>query len=189
MPSQPLLISENYFPSGFVYEPDFLTIEEERALLKEIKKVNLENFEMYGVEARRKVRNFGLAYSTLKKTVKLANRMPEFLLGLREKVGLAFHIRPQNFVQALITHYPIGAPIGWHSDKTVYKEVVEISLRNSTTMKLRRQDNHNQVTKFPLARRSAYLFSKEVRRQWEHHIPPAKTERYSITFRTIGKEV
>jgi alkylated DNA repair dioxygenase AlkB len=187
MPSQPLLITENYFPSGFVYEPEFLSIDEERALLKEIRQIKLDKFEMHGQEARRMVRNFGLSYSSLRKTVHLSNKMPDFLLELRDKVGKAFRLKPQSFVQALITHYPIGAPIGWHSDKAVYKEVIGISLNSSTTMRLRKASDHDQILKAPLARRSAYLFSGVVRRQWEHHIPPAKSERYSITFRTIGK--
>jgi alkylated DNA repair dioxygenase AlkB len=33
--------------------------------------------------------------------------------------------------------------------------------------------------------RSAYIMAGEVREIWEHHIPPTKLERYSITFRTL----
>jgi alkylated DNA repair dioxygenase AlkB len=33
--------------------------------------------------------------------------------------------------------------------------------------------------------RSAYVLEGAVRWQWEHHVPPAKSLRYSITFRSL----
>jgi alkylated DNA repair dioxygenase AlkB len=33
--------------------------------------------------------------------------------------------------------------------------------------------------------RSAYVMHGDVRWRWQHHIPPAKELRYSITFRTL----
>jgi len=36
-----------------------------------------------------------------------------------------------------------------------------------------------------LAPRSAYVMQGEIRWQWQHHIPPTRQLRYSITFRTL----
>ena len=33
--------------------------------------------------------------------------------------------------------------------------------------------------------RSVYALTGPARQDWQHHIPPAKTLRYSITFRTM----
>jgi hypothetical protein len=35
-----------------------------------------------------------------------------------------------------------------------------------------------------LAPRSAYMLHDEARWGWQHHVPPTKVLRYSITFRT-----
>ena len=32
--------------------------------------------------------------------------------------------------------------------------------------------------------RSGYVLAGDARWEWEHHVPPAKSLRYSITFRT-----
>jgi len=36
-----------------------------------------------------------------------------------------------------------------------------------------------------LSPRSAYLMTQESRSEYEHHIPPVVSLRYSITFRTL----
>jgi alkylated DNA repair dioxygenase AlkB len=37
--------------------------------------------------------------------------------------------------------------------------------------------------------RSGYVLAGDARTKWQHHVPPAKSERYSITFRTLRKPV
>jgi alkylated DNA repair dioxygenase AlkB len=37
--------------------------------------------------------------------------------------------------------------------------------------------------------RSGYVLAGEVRTKWQHHVPPTKADRYSITFRTLRKPV
>ncbi|MFL5967577.1 MAG: hypothetical protein ACJ747_13605, partial [Gaiellaceae bacterium] len=36
-----------------------------------------------------------------------------------------------------------------------------------------------------LAPRSGYVLSGDARTKWQHHVPPTKSLRYSITFRTL----
>jgi alkylated DNA repair dioxygenase AlkB len=35
--------------------------------------------------------------------------------------------------------------------------------------------------------RSGYVLAGEARTAWQHHIPPAKALRFSITFRTLSR--
>jgi len=95
---------------------------------------------------------------------------------------------------ALINEYPPGAPIGWHRDAPQYDIVSGISLLSGCRMRFRpyrstavagtamRRVATNEIT---LERRSAYLMTGESRTSYEHHIPPVRQLRYSVTFRTL----
>ena len=43
------------FPSGFQYRDEFITTDEEAALIADIQRVEFSDFEMHGVVARRRV--------------------------------------------------------------------------------------------------------------------------------------
>jgi alkylated DNA repair dioxygenase AlkB len=97
---------------------------------------------------------------------------------------------------ALINEYREGAPIGWHRDAPQYDIVAGISLLSACRMKLRpyvspkalagdRGTRRVATHEITLEPRSAYLLSGEARTAYEHHIPPAASLRYSITFRTL----
>jgi alkylated DNA repair dioxygenase AlkB len=86
----------------------------------------------------------------------------------------------------LIQRYPPGAPIGWHRDSPSYELVAGVSLAGPARMRLRRGPADDRVAyEQPLEPRSAYVLSGEARWKWEHHVPPAKELRYSITFRSL----
>jgi alkylated DNA repair dioxygenase AlkB len=96
-------------------------------------------------------------------------------------------VTPESFVHALVTEYRTGTPIGWHRDKPHYGVVVGISLAGACRMRFRpmaaRGDRRRAIA-LDLAPRSAYMLRDDIRWRWQHHIPPAKALRYSITFRT-----
>ena len=53
-------------------------------------------------------------------------------------------------------------------------------------MRLRRGPADDRVAyELVLEPRSAYVLAGESRWKWEHHVPPAKELRYSITFRSL----
>lgn len=190
-------------PSGFRYQPDFLSADEEARLVDEIGRVEFSNFEMRGVVARRRVAFFGRSYDTGGGLP--SPPLPPFLLALREKVGAWAGVEPSAFAMALINEYRPGAPIGWHRDAPQYDLVAGVSLLSPCRMKLRpyvspfkspraassgakapgasgrRIATHEIV----LEPRSAYLLSGEARTAYEHHIPAGDAPRYSITFRTL----
>ena len=49
-------------PSGFQYRDEFITTDEEAALIADIQRVEFSDFEMHGVVARRRVAFFGASY-------------------------------------------------------------------------------------------------------------------------------
>jgi alkylated DNA repair dioxygenase AlkB len=182
-------------PSGFRYQPEFLSGEEEATLLAAIGQVAFADFEMHGVIARRRVAFFGRRYDDAGQAS--ISPIPAFLLPLRERLAAWAGIEAEDFVMALINAYPPGAPIGWHRDAPQYELIAGVSLLSACTMKLRpyvyvppgarastpgkRRVATHTLTLDP---RSAYVMMGEARSAYEHHIPPVATQRYSITFRT-----
>jgi alkylated DNA repair dioxygenase AlkB len=177
-------------PAGFHYREDFITDDDELALLGGIAGVAFSDFEMRGVVARRRVAFFGQSYDRI-----AAGPLPEFLLPLRARVAEWARVDSEAFAMALINEYRPGSPIGWHRDRPQYGIVAGLSLLSACRMRFRpyrspgsaaqalprRASTHEIV----LARRSAYLMTGESRSVYEHHIPPVAALRYSITFRTL----
>jgi alkylated DNA repair dioxygenase AlkB len=53
-------------------------------------------------------------------------------------------------------------------------------------MRFRRDvDGEWESYELELLPRSGYVLAGDVRTKWQHHVPPAKALRYSITFRTL----
>jgi alkylated DNA repair dioxygenase AlkB len=175
---------------GFLYQPDFLTAEDEHSLVERIAAVEFTNFEMRGVVARRRVAFFGRSYEGAGRA---APPLTPFLIDLRTKVAARVHRDPAAFVMALINEYPPGAAIGWHRDAPQYDIVAGISLLSSCRMKFRPYARPGQATgqrrtathEYRLEPRSIYLLAGESRTAYEHHIPATAALRYSITFRTL----
>jgi len=182
-----------HVPDGFLYRDDFLTADEETALAGDVGRVEFSTFEMRGVVARRRVAFFGRSYDA-GRTV--TPPLPPFLLPLRARIATWAGVAPSAFAMALVNEYPAGAPIGWHRDAPQYGIVAGLSLLSSCRMKFRpyaparahaavaagRRSATHDIT---LNRRSAYLMTGASRQEYEHHIPPVATLRYSITFRTL----
>jgi alkylated DNA repair dioxygenase AlkB len=177
-------------PPGFQYREDFITGTDEESLLEAMAGVAFSDFEMRGVVARRRVAFFGHSYDRA-----AAGPLPEFLLPLRARVAGWAGLDSAAFVMALVNEYRPGAPIGWHRDAPQYGVVAGISLLSACRMRFRPYRAHASAVPRParrlatheveLARRSAYLMTRDSRSAYEHHIPPVGELRYSITFRTL----
>lgn len=178
-------------PDGFKYAPEFISPQDEVALLDQIGRVEFSAFEVRGVVARRRVAFFGRSYER----TRLSPPLPAFLIPLRDRLAAWAKIEAATFVMALINEYPPGAPIGWHRDAPQYEIVAGLSLLSACRMRLRpyvpptasappgaRRVATHEVELQP---RSAYLMTDEARHGFEHHIPAVDTLRYSITFRTL----
>lgn len=170
-------------PKGFSYHQNFISIDEEHELLQIIKRLKFESFEMHGVEARRKVIHYGMKYDFLNRTASKIDSPPSWLQDLKKKSEI---LLKKEIPQILVTYYPPGAPIGWHFDAPPFESLLGVSLLNPCRFLLRKGEAKNwEKFEITLGPRSAYVVREESRWEWQHHIPPVKTERYSITFRTL----
>ena len=174
-------------PEGFDYVPEFLSEDEECGLLDWIERdVEFKTFEMRGQEARRRVAHYGYDYRYDGGSVEPKEPLPVALLPLRDHVAEFLGVPANELVEALVTEYASGAPIGWHRDAPVFGVVAGVSLLADCDFRFRRGESGRSLS-LNVARRSVYKLTGEARWGWQHHIPPMKTLRYSITFRTLRK--
>ena len=183
------LFSETPLPEGFTYEAEFLTREEEAALLAMIARLPLENSQYKEYTARRRTVSYGSEYDFSANALESAPPIPDFLWPLREKVARWAGLPAQKFVHGLVSEYQAGTPLGWHRDVPNFEVITGVSLGGWARMRLRpyRPQGPNRredVIALDLAPRSAYLIRDAARWQWQHSIAPTKELRHSITFRT-----
>lgn len=178
-------------PQGLLYEADFLTRDEEDALLADIAPLPLREAKFREYFARRRVAHFhdgvdAPRYEDGDADSLASGPLPPFLAALREKVARRLAMPPSRFVHALVSEYRPGTPIGWHRDKPAYGIVAGISLAGMGRMRWRphaHQDAQHTVS-LDLAPRSMYVMRGPIRWQWQHSMPPTRELRYSITMRT-----
>jgi alkylated DNA repair dioxygenase AlkB len=174
-------------PGGFAYREDFVTPEEEAALIENLARLELREFEFHGYLGKRRVTSFGLRYDFNDMAVREAAEMPEFLLPLRDRAARFVGLAPAELAHALVTEYAPGAAIGWHRDRPVFGDVIGISLGASCRFRFRRKRGISwERASLMLLPRSAYLLRGPARHEWQHSIPPVEALRYSITFRATA---
>lgn len=173
-------------PSGFKYQPDLITGEEERALVERIRELPFREFEFHGYTGKRRVVYFGWKYDFTARTLHKVDDMPDFLRALRAPAAAFAGLAPEDLQHVLVTEYAAGAGIGWHRDKKEFDEIVGISLLAPCVFRLRHKvgDGWERVN-VVAEPRSVYLLSGAARTEWEHSIPPVDALRYSITFRNL----
>jgi DNA oxidative demethylase len=184
MPRFPATTSDA--PPGFVYRPEFIGADEERALVDAIGRIEFSDVRMRGAIARRRTAHFGWLYGYETWRIEPGPPIPEFLLALRVRVGAFAGVAPEEFVEVLLTEYTTGAGIGWHRDAPMFGVVAGVSLGGAGRFRFERGKGEARETRaITLAPRSAYLLTGEARTLWRHSIPPTKALRYSVTFRTL----
>src|SRR5579884_4538832 len=118
-------------PEGFLVTPGFLEEAEERSLIEYIRTVPFGSVRMHGVTAKRRVAQFGWLYSFEGFQLTPAAAIPGELEAPRERAAAVAGICAEEFSEALITEYPVGAGIGWHRDAPHFGMVAAISLGGS----------------------------------------------------------
>ena len=127
------LFGADHLPEGFSYAASLLDQAEEQALLAEIRALPFRDFEFHGFVGKRRVVSFGWRYDFNGGGLSKTEDMPDFLLPVREQAATFAKIPPQDLQQVLVTEYGAGAAIGWHRDRSVFGDVVGISLLSSCT--------------------------------------------------------
>ena len=177
-------------PEGFSYYPDFLSMEEERALMEQIMTLDFSEVRMHGVAAKRRVAHFGWIYGYESWRLSRGPQIPDFLLPVQRRAAHLLDREPKVLSEALITEYPPGAVIGWHRDAPMFgPAVLGLSLKSACRFRFRRDHaGRSESRTVMLEPRSLYILRGPARVQWQHSIPSTKALRYSITFRTVLNE-
>lgn len=173
-------------PKGLKYQDFFLTFREEAELLDFVEKLHFEEVILHGQAAKRTVAHFGFHYDYQAVSLSPGDPFPPELKNLITKCAHFAEIPEDEIVQCLISKYPKGSTIGWHTDKFIFgPKVIGISLGSECKMHFQWQTSEKRfVWEAPLLPRSIYILSDESRTHWQHSIPPTPDLRYSITFRT-----
>lgn len=179
-------------PDGLMYRPEFLAATEESALLAEIRTLPLHEAKYKSYTAKRRIVSFGAEYDFDANTLRPGPPLAPFLLPLRAKVAAWLDIPADAFAHGLVTEYRPGTQLGWHRDVPQFAVVVGISLLGPCRMRFRpyppTPNKRKDAFALDLEPRSAYVLRDEARWRWQHSIPPTKSHRYSITFRTyVGR--
>jgi DNA oxidative demethylase len=174
-------------PDGLIYTPELVTPDEELAVIDLLERIGFETVEMRGQVARRTVRHFGYRYDYSSRGLEETEPIPAEIEPLRRRMEELARLGSGEFRQLLAQRYPAGAPIGWHRDSPPFGVVGGISLGSASRMRFRRRVGDETVASYELelAPRSAYVLSGTVRNAWQHHVPPVKELRYSLTFRSL----
>src|SRR5262245_32726791 len=175
-------------PEGMIYQPDFITPDEETALLIEIGNLPLSEAKYKEYTAKRRIVSYGGSYDFSSNELIPAGPIPPFLHPLRERIAEWVEVSASQFTHTLIAEYKTGTQLGWHRDVPDFEIIVGVSLQGSCRMRLRpyppQKGRRAANLYLDLAPRSAYAMRGPARWLWQHSIEPTKTTRYSITFRT-----
>jgi alkylated DNA repair dioxygenase AlkB len=174
-------------PEGFRYQLELVSPAEELDLIELAAGLDMHPVVLRDQPSKRLVRHFGYGYDYESWTVREGEPLPPALEPLRLRAEEFAGLEEGSLVEALVTFYPVGAGINWHRDAAAFGDHIGgVSLGAPCKMQLRRGEGAGRaVFEQTLEPRSAYLLSGPARREWQHHIPATKGDRYSITFRTV----
>jgi alkylated DNA repair dioxygenase AlkB len=184
------------WPKGFLYRDDFLSEPEESELLRVFPRLDFAAYDYHGYLAKRRVARYGVNYDINTRELSGVTRpIPDFLLSVRERAAEFAGVLVDLLVQAMISEYSVGTPIGWHRDAPQFGTIIGISLGSACRMRLKPYGSAKNGPKdFPspgkllsilLEPRSIYVMRGAARSRWQHSIPAVEHMRYSITFRTL----
>jgi alkylated DNA repair dioxygenase AlkB len=173
-------------PEGLRYRAELLSQDEEAALVRMLEGLPFREFEFQGFLGKRRVVAFGWRYDFNGGGLQTTQAIPAFLLPVREQAAAFAELPASGLQQVLLTEYRPGAAIGWHKDRSVFGDVVGVSLLSAATFRMRCKSGRGwRRASLELPPRSAYLLRGPARSQWEHSIPAVEHLRYSITFRNL----
>ena len=91
-----------------------------------------------------------------------------------------------RFDQCIVTYYPVGAGIGWHTDAERFGDtILAVSLAGQAKLRFRpngaTKHTHEQV----VTPGALYVMHGRARWEYQHQVVPVKTDRYSLTLRQV----
>jgi alkylated DNA repair protein (DNA oxidative demethylase) len=190
-------------PPGFLYVPDLLSPQEERALVAWFAGSPAWNEVTFrGQTARRRALSFGARYLAQGRRLLPAPPLPPELVVYRDRMleaacaGLGRDLTlagrtGQDFALCTALDYPPGAAIGWHADNPAFgPTVLSLSLGSAARLQLQRAGaaETSEVLEQELAPRSVFVLAGEARSSWQHRLCPVRAQRYSLTVRAAASD-
>jgi alkylated DNA repair protein (DNA oxidative demethylase) len=174
-------------PEGMRVVPNVISGDDELRLLEVLRGLELHPYVAHGQPSLRRVRSFGMARVAGAYDVGEAAPWPDELEPVRDIAATLLGRSREDIVQLHVSHYPPGAGIGWHRDLPVFGSAVAgVSLLSACDLQLRRGDGRGAEKLIAhLESRSGYVISGPARWQWQHRIAPLRSERWSLTMRTL----
>jgi alkylated DNA repair dioxygenase AlkB len=127
------------YPAGFRHVPEFISRAEERRLLDHFQGLEFKPFEFHGFLGKRRIVSFGWRYDFNGGGLQKTNDIPQFLDAVRSQAAALVKSKAYDLQQVLLTEYHPGATIGWHKDRSVFGDVVGVSLLSACTFRLRKK--------------------------------------------------
>jgi DNA oxidative demethylase len=175
-------------PEGFEYIDKFLSFPQQLTVLKELRGLPYEHEMFHGRLMKREWAQFGYSYKAAAHKVTPAPAMPAYLQAILQSAS-AYYPDDLTFSQCIVTKYPKGAAIGWHSDNAVFGEyLLGISFAAEARFQFRSKKTQKATFEVTVAPGSLYVMHGAARYDFDHRIVPVKTERYSLTFRYLAQE-
>jgi alkylated DNA repair dioxygenase AlkB len=172
---------------GLVYEPEFLSRDEEAALLEIIGTLPLQAAKYKEYLARRRVVSYGGSYDFDANELMPTTELDERLVPMRARVAEWYGTEPEKLVHALVAEYAPGTPLGWHRDVANFEGIVGVSLGAAATLRFRpypyEPSMRKEVVSLVVQPRSIYRMTGDARWKWQHSVVATKDMRWSITFR------
>ena len=178
-------------PEGLAYEPEFLSRDEEQAIIATIRSLPLEAAKYKEYTARRRVVSFGGSYDFDANKLLPAQPLIDALQPLRARVAHWAGVAPEALHHVVVAEYAPGTPLGWHRDVPDHEEVFGVSLGSTAVLRFRPfppvAPKRADVVKLRAAPRSIYAMRGPARWGWQHSVAPVDELRWSITLRTARR--
>ena len=165
--------------------PEVINQHEAATLLDFIKGIEFRTIAMRGMIARRTVACFGFDYVYRSRSVVDVAEIPEVLRAVKSRCAETAGVN-DRFDQVIVSRYPADAGIGWHTDSPVFGDaIMGLSLAAPAKLQLRPCGATRTSVSIDLPPGSLYVLDGPARWDWQHRVPPVRSERYSLTFRIV----
>jgi len=172
-------------PEDFEYIADFLSFNEQATLLDELRSLTYQHDVFRGQTMKRGWVQFGYNYVSIGRRLEAAPPIPPFLQTIIQK-ALPYCPNNTEFTQCIVTNYPVGAGIGWHTDASCFDDcILGISLASEARLQFKANGSKQVSFEVKAAPGSLYIMQGAARWNYEHQIIPVRAERYSLTFRSV----
>lgn len=184
-------------PAGFGYSRDFITSEQEAAL---VKFVDAQTWKT-AINTKRRVQEYGYTYHTGVKTFTPSATTP--IPPELEEIGkllVSRGIMTRPPEQIIVNEYEPGQGIGAHSDSLVFGgEITSLSLLSPVAMEFVSKADEKRTFEVQLQARSLLSLRGDARYEWTHEIRKRCSDKWqgkvvqrgrriSLTFRHMRKQ-